>query len=207
MTAPLPSRRGGEATRHRLLRAALELFTSAGFRGTTTPALAARAGVAEGTIYRHFDGKEHLLNEVFRGAQRWGMGVVRDQAEQPWPAQERLREIGRRLFDGAARDPSVVRMLLRGQDRQFLDQRSREVEREFRDALQQVVAGGKSDGMVRAGPAELWTDVWLALVTFAAERIAAKEWTPDSPPAAMTLDAAWDAIVARAATPPSPPGP
>ena len=61
-------RRDGEATRQRLLRAALELFTTTGFQATTTPAIAERAGVAEGTIYRHFPGKEQLLNEVYRAA-------------------------------------------------------------------------------------------------------------------------------------------
>ena len=44
--APRPARRGrdGEPTRQRLLRAGLELFTTTGFHGTTTPALAQRAG-------------------------------------------------------------------------------------------------------------------------------------------------------------------
>ena len=36
-------------------------------------------------------------------------------------------------------------------------------------ALQEVVAGGEAEGLVRDGPPELWTDVWLALVAFAAE--------------------------------------
>ena len=67
--APTP-RRDGEATRQRLLRAALELFTTTGFRATTTPQIAERAGVAEGTIYRHFSSKEQLLNDVYRAAPR-----------------------------------------------------------------------------------------------------------------------------------------
>ena len=48
MTVPSTpaSRRDGEGTRQRLLRAALELYTSIGFRATTTPAIAAKAGVA-----------------------------------------------------------------------------------------------------------------------------------------------------------------
>ncbi len=78
MPTPATSRRDGEATRQRLLRAALDLYTTVGFRATTTPAIAARAGVAEGTIYRHFSGKEHLLNEVYRNAQHWGSEIVRD---------------------------------------------------------------------------------------------------------------------------------
>ena len=88
-------------------------------------------------------------------------------------------------------------MLLRRRDEQHLDEKSREAEREFRDALQHVVAGGQSDGAVRTGPAELWTDVWLALVAFVAERVGARDWAPDAPPVGMALDAAWDAIAAR----------
>ena len=49
-------------TRDRLLEAARELFTTAGYHATTTPILAQRAGVAEGTIYRHFPSKSALLN-------------------------------------------------------------------------------------------------------------------------------------------------
>jgi AcrR family transcriptional regulator len=198
MSNPTPSRRDGEATRRRLLRAALDLYTTVGFRATTTPAIAARAGVAEGTIYRHFSGKEHLLNEVYRDAQRWGAGLVKErEANGHHLVPERLGGIARRLLDAAARDPSLTRMLLRSRDEQHLDERSREASREFRVALQEVVAGGETEGQVREGPPELWTDVWLTLVAFAAERVGAREWESESPQIGLTLDAAWDAIAAR----------
>jgi AcrR family transcriptional regulator len=198
MSNPTPSRRDGEATRQRLLRAALDLYTTIGFRATTTPAIAARAGVAEGTIYRHFSGKEHLLNEVYRNAQRWGAGLVKEaEPNGQHSVRERLVAIARRLLDAAGRDPSITRMLLRSRDEQHLDERSREAAREFRQALRQVVEGGESQGVVRKGPPDLWTDVWLALVAFAAERVGAREWEPESPQIGLTLDAAWDAIAAR----------
>ncbi len=197
-TTTTHTRRDGEATRQRLLRAALELYTTIGFRATTTPAIAARAGVAEGTIYRHFSGKEHLLNEVYRGAQRWGTGLVTEpNGDGPVPAAERLRGIGQRLLESAAQDPSRARMLLRSREEQHLDERSREASREFRGALQQVIADGRATEQVRAGPPELWADLWLALVGFAAERLSAREWAPDSPHIGLTLDAAWDAIASR----------
>jgi AcrR family transcriptional regulator len=190
--SPSP-RRDGEATRQRLLRAALELFTSNGFRATTTPEIAERAGVAEGTIYRHFSGKEHLLNEVYRAAYRWASGLIAE-TEGPQPPQERLQRMGRRLIEGAERDPAAARMLLLSRDERHLDERSRDAAREFRGVLQQVIASGKSDGVVRAGPAELWAAVWLALVAFAAERVASREWTAEQPQTAQVLGAAWDAI-------------
>ncbi len=196
MSSP-PVRRDGEATRQKLLRAALELYTAEGYHATTTPAIAARAGVAEGTIYRHFSGKEHLLNEVYRAAQRWAHSIVTEPdppGERPMSVPERLRRIGRRLLEGAERDPAVARMLFQMRDERHLDEKSREAAREFREALTQVVAAGKSDGLVRAGPAELWVGVWLAVVAYAAERVTAKEWTPDHPQALLVLDGAWDAI-------------
>jgi AcrR family transcriptional regulator len=198
MSNPTTTRRDGEATRQRLLRAALDLYTTIGFRATTTPAIAARAGVAEGTIYRHFSGKEHLLNEVYRGAQHWGAGLVKEgEPNGQHSVSEQLSGIARRLLDAASRDPSLTRMLLRNREEQHLDERSREAAREFRQSLQHVVAEGGSEGVVRSGPIELWTDVWLALVAFAAERVGAREWESESPQIGLTLDAAWDAIAAR----------
>ena len=199
MSSPTPtppsSKRDGAATRQKLLRAGLELFTTLGFRATTTPEIASRAGVAEGTIYRHFSGKEDLLIAAYREAQDWGVVLVRGQeGDKLLPPRDRLLGIARRLVSAAERDPAMTRMLLRRRDEGYLDDGSRGAAREFREALQSIVASGKSDGLVRAGPAELWTSVWLALVAFASERVSAKEWAPDHPQVGLTLEAAWDAI-------------
>jgi len=201
MTVPSTpaSRRDGEGTRQRLLRAALELYTSIGFRATTTPAIAAKAGVAEGTIYRHFTSKEHLLNEVYRGAQKWAVSVVKEieDTEKGLKAPERLVRLARRFFEAADRDPAALRMLLLVREERNLDEKSREAAREFREALQQVVASGKSDGLVRPGPADLWSAVWLSLVTFGAEKVASREWDVNHPHLALVVAAAWNAVAAR----------
>lgn len=192
------TRRDAVATRRKLIRAALELFTTHGYHATTTPAIAARAGVAEGTIYRHFPGKEALLNEVFREAQLWASRLVRDgEGEKGLGAAARLARIGRRLLVTAESDAALVRMLLRPRDDVELDDRSRDAQRGFRAGLAQVVATGKQEGVVRTGAAELWASVWLALVGFAVERVAAREWTADHPHVEQVMAAAWDAIVAR----------
>ncbi|GGH41293.1 TetR/AcrR family transcriptional regulator [Microbacterium album] len=48
-------------TRRALLSAAMELFAERGFDGTTTAAIAARAGVTEMTLFRHFPTKAALV--------------------------------------------------------------------------------------------------------------------------------------------------
>ncbi|MGH8001619.1 MAG: TetR/AcrR family transcriptional regulator, partial [Brasilonema sp.] len=51
-------------TRSRIQDAARRLFASQGFDGTTTRDLAQAAGVAEGTLFRHFSNKKAILIEV-----------------------------------------------------------------------------------------------------------------------------------------------
>lgn len=51
-------------TRTKILQAAQRLFAAQGFEGTTTRDLAQSAGVAEGTLFRHFANKKAILVEV-----------------------------------------------------------------------------------------------------------------------------------------------
>jgi len=55
-----------------LLKAGLELFATEGYTATSTNKIAARAGVSEGLIFRHFSNKEGLVNAIFeQGEERF----------------------------------------------------------------------------------------------------------------------------------------
>ncbi|MCX7794731.1 MAG: TetR/AcrR family transcriptional regulator [Thermodesulfovibrionales bacterium] len=54
----------GQSTKDRILQAALELFSKKGYLGATTREIAARAEVAELTLFRYFSTKERLFEEV-----------------------------------------------------------------------------------------------------------------------------------------------
>jgi AcrR family transcriptional regulator len=55
----------GTRTRMRLIEAALEAFRRRGYANATIRDIAEAAGVAEGTIYRHFADKQTLFHAVF----------------------------------------------------------------------------------------------------------------------------------------------
>jgi len=55
----------GDATRQRLLGAAAAVFVERGYAGATTKEIARRAGISEGTIYRHFADKREIFGTVF----------------------------------------------------------------------------------------------------------------------------------------------
>lgn len=55
----------GHTTRQHLLDSAATVFAQRGYAGATTKEIARAAGVAEGTIYRHFSDKRELFGAVF----------------------------------------------------------------------------------------------------------------------------------------------
>ena len=57
--------RKSDHTRSRIERTALALFAEKGVDQTTTRDIAQGAEIAEGTIYRHFSGKEDLIAGIF----------------------------------------------------------------------------------------------------------------------------------------------
>jgi TetR/AcrR family transcriptional regulator, mexJK operon transcriptional repressor len=59
-TNPIPKKK----TRQRILDAAAESFQSLGYARTTTQAIAAKAGVAEVTLFRQFGDKQKLFREA-----------------------------------------------------------------------------------------------------------------------------------------------
>src|SRR5437016_13692732 len=99
-----------DLTRERLVRAALELFTTQGYHETTTPQIAKKAGVAEGTIYRHFKGKQHFFNELYRAAARWATKLVRDADALKVGPREKPAERARQLVGGAGGEPAGARL-------------------------------------------------------------------------------------------------
>ena len=56
----------GDATREKLIEATVRLVREVGYARTTTRAIAQAAGVAEGTLYRHYPDKAGLFAEAVR---------------------------------------------------------------------------------------------------------------------------------------------
>jgi AcrR family transcriptional regulator len=75
----------GPGTRARLLHAAAEVIQEGGWAAASVGAIAKRAGVATGTLYRHFDAKADLFVEVFRAVSQREMAAMRD-AEATGPS-------------------------------------------------------------------------------------------------------------------------
>jgi AcrR family transcriptional regulator len=101
-------------TRERLLQAAQGLIEEGGYGAASVAAIAERAGVAAGTLYRHFESKQELFVEVFRSvcareerAMRAASAELADRS-----AAQRLEEVLGTFAQRALRNPRLAWALI-----------------------------------------------------------------------------------------------
>jgi len=110
---PVSPRPAAAERRGQILRAAMDCFAARGFRGTTTRDIAARVGLTEAALYRHFPSKEALYAAIVEqkmAAPEW-MEVV---AEAAAAGDDRavFGGLAHSLLRAAEDDPSFLRILL-----------------------------------------------------------------------------------------------
>src|ERR671915_1410063 len=77
--------------RERIADAALDQLAEGGYASASVVAVARRAGVATGSVYRHFPSKGDLFAEVFRRASQRELDVVVEVSSADGrPAAERV---------------------------------------------------------------------------------------------------------------------
>ena len=104
------ARAAGDATRERILDAALQVFSEHGFEGAKTREIAARADTNLGLIKYYFDSKEKLwkaaVDRVFDGlAEVLAVAVTGD------PDRAALEKIVRELVRFAGKNPAFIRVM------------------------------------------------------------------------------------------------
>src|SRR5947209_1794293 len=101
-------------TRQRLLRAAQELIEEGGYAAASVAAIAERAGVAAGTLYRHFESKEELFVELFRSVCAREERAMRAAAQNASfdGAVRRLEDVLATFAERALRNPRLAWALI-----------------------------------------------------------------------------------------------
>jgi AcrR family transcriptional regulator len=101
-------------TRERLLQAAQALIEQGGYGAASVAAIAERAGVASGTLYRHFASKQELFVEVFRSVCAREARAMRAAAAEVGSGSEveRLEQVLGTFAERALRNPRLAWALL-----------------------------------------------------------------------------------------------
>jgi len=151
-TAPTQSEAfRGTSKRDRILRAAIDVFAKNGYFNAKVSEIAKAAGVADGTIYLYFDGKEDVLITIFREHTRhYLQSLERDLANVRRP-EERIRVAIRHHLETLGRDRAlaIVAQVELRHSLKFMSLFSQQEVADYLNILRKVVEHGQKEGTFR----------------------------------------------------------
>lgn len=191
---PIASENSEHKTKTLILAAALRCFAERGYFGTSVPAIAADAGIAAGTLYRHFEGKELLVNVLYRRCKQALIESALQDISLCAEPRVQFRQLWLRLMDYALRHPDAFQFLEYHHHAPYLDAESKKLEADSLQPVAELIRAATSFGAVRdVEPAVLVSIVWGALVRLTrAQREGYFELTEDL--IQQSEEACWSAI-------------
>jgi AcrR family transcriptional regulator len=135
--------------RARLLAAALDLFETRGFDGVAVPEIAAKAGVAVGTVYRYFETKEALVNALYRQWKQAYNDLVLAPAPRGLKPRELFSRYWHRMTLFARTNPRAMRFMDLHHHGAYLDAESRALSKTYAQVAEAFVRDARAQGAIR----------------------------------------------------------
>jgi TetR/AcrR family fatty acid metabolism transcriptional regulator len=141
----------GTSKRERILRAAVDVFAEHGYFNAKVSQIAKAAGVADGTIYLYFDGKEDLLVTIFREHTRNYLQKLEQSMANVNRAEERLRIAVRHHLETLGRDRAlaVVSQVELRHSLKFMSLLSQQEVADYLNIIRKIVESGQQEGVFR----------------------------------------------------------
>jgi TetR/AcrR family transcriptional regulator, fatty acid metabolism regulator protein len=146
---PAKAERGDK--RDALLRAAIETFAARGYFNAQVADVARTAGVAAGTVYLYYRGKDDLLISIFDKTMKDAIAAGRDTIAAIGDPLAQLRAIARLHLDRMSRDRAlaVVFQVELRQSTKFMERFSATHLRDYLGIIRDVIARGQTAGVFR----------------------------------------------------------
>ena len=144
------------------MSASLALFAERGFHGTRVPAIAERAGVAVGTIYRYFPTKEALVNAVYRDRKQAFAAAMARAVDHAATPHDQAAALWRASVAWARANGAAFRFLELHHHAGYLDAESRAATEQTHAVVRAQLDDARRAGAVRR---DLPLDILVALLS------------------------------------------
>lgn len=176
------------------LKATLELISEQGFHGTPMSQIAQRANIGVGTIYRYFDSKEDLINELYIDLKaRLTRYVVRDYSEG-MPVHEGFILLFRNVIRYFIDHPAELLFLEQYENSPLITPATREASLRMVGAADNLFARAIEQKLLKELPAEVMGALISGAVSSLAKLYLSGAVQLDEDTLTAGLEAIWDAI-------------
>ena len=150
------------STKERILDAALTLFAENGYDGTSVEQIANIVGIKAPSLYKHYKGKEDILNALIDSAETWYeemFGSENNIGEVPQSREEFIKMTMERI-SFTMRDPIIRKTRILLVQEQFRNERiSEATTRHQLDGIQRmyakIIEGMMDEGIVKSDDSDL----------------------------------------------------
>ena len=150
------------STKERILDAALTLFAENGYDGTSVEQIANIVGIKAPSLYKHYKGKEDILNALIDSAETWYeemFGSENNIGEVPQSREEFIKVTMERI-SFTMRDPIIRKTRILLVQEQFRNERiSEATTRHQLDGIQKmyakIIKGMMDEGIVKSDDSDL----------------------------------------------------
>ncbi len=97
--------------KEQILNAALKLFIEKGFHNTSTANISKEAGVATGTLFLYFSGKEDLINELYKVCKGQLGAVLKDSLPAEGSVRDKVFHIWKSACEWACQHNNAFRFI------------------------------------------------------------------------------------------------
>ena len=98
-------------SRQQIIAASHRLFLEQGFHGTTMRQIAKESGMALGSLYTHFPGKDELFDAVFEAYNPYLILLLALENSQGATAEDLVRTAARRMVTALSARPDLVKLV------------------------------------------------------------------------------------------------
>ncbi|MCH8982375.1 TetR/AcrR family transcriptional regulator [candidate division KSB1 bacterium] len=130
-----------------VIDAALALFMRKGIKATTTRDIALRAGISEGTIYRHFQSKEDLAESIFEENLDYFWKYLKGYLKNTKNTEEMLQAFVAGFFEFSRREQRSYGFIIAAHQTE-LKKHSRE-KMKPKEMLTKILRLGQKEGIFR----------------------------------------------------------
>lgn len=144
-----------EQLQHRIVQAATDIVAEHGWQGAQMALIAAKAGVATGSMYRHFTSKADLFAQVLAAVSQREVDVVDDIGRGATPAGDRLRTAVTTFMKRALKRRRLAYALIAEPCEPEIDRARLVYRAALARALERLIADGVRRGEFRTAQASI----------------------------------------------------
>lgn len=183
-----------EDKRKAILKATLTLISEHGFHGTPMSNIAAEAGVGAGTIYRYFENKESLINELFLELKRDISAAMLQGLSEDDTTEQAFRKIWLNTFHFCIQNPEEMVFIEQYHNSPFQTPEIEAQTMEYLTPILRAFEAAIANGVVKNMPFEMLSIFAYDVTVAYAKRHLAGKLIMDDAKLELAVQICWDAI-------------